>query len=184
MSLMVKAITETNLRSAYAGESQAHMRYAIFSKRAKKEGYPNVARLFKAISHAEKVHASNHYKNIVAKGDALTVSAAIFGTRNVSEDLQAAIDGENFEVNEMYPAYIAVAQRQEERAAEISFKWALEAEKIHAGLFQKAKQSVDQGKDADLGAIQICNVCGYTTEGEAPEKCPICGAPKEKFRTF
>lgn len=181
---MVRDMTETNLRSAYAGESQAHMRYAIFSERAEKEGYPNVARLFKAISYAEGVHAGNHYKNIMSKGAALTVSGAIFGTRSVSEDLQAGIDGETFEVNEMYPAYKNVAQIQGERAAETSFTWALEAEKIHAGLFQKAKQAVDQGKDVDLGTIQICNVCGYTVEGEAPEKCPICGASRERFRTF
>jgi rubrerythrin len=181
---MVRDMTETNLRNAYAGESQAHMRYAIFSERAEKGGYHNVARLFKAISYAERVHAGNHYENIITKGAAFTFSGAIFGTRSISEDLQAGIDGETFEVNEMYPTYKNVAQTQGERAAETSFTWALEAEKIHAGLFQKAKQAVDQGKDVDLGPIQVCNVCGYTVEGEAPEKCPICGALKGKFRTF
>jgi rubrerythrin len=181
---MVKEITETNLRSAYAGESQAHMRYIIYAERAKNEGFPNVARLFTAIAFAEKIHATNHFRNIVSKGGSLTVSAAVFGSRNTSEDLQAGIEGETFEVNEMYPAYKAVAQLQGERAAEISFTWALEAEKIHAGLYQKAKQAVDQGKDVELGPIQICSVCGYTVEGETPLKCPICNAPKERFKTF
>lgn len=106
---MVREMTESNLRSAYAGESQAHMRYIIYSERASREGFPNIARLFGAIAFAEKVHATNHYRYIRSKGEALTVSAAIFGTRNTSEDLQAGIDGETFEVNEMYPAYIAIA---------------------------------------------------------------------------
>jgi rubrerythrin len=182
--MMVKEITETNLRSAYAGESQAHMRYNIFAERAKKEGFPNVSRLFTAVAFAERIHAGNHYKNIISKDGALTVSAAVFGSRNTSEDLQAGIDGETFEINEMYPAYKTVAQMQGERAAETSFTWALEAEKIHASLYQKAKQAVDQGKDANLKAIQICNVCGYTVEGDAPARCPICNASKDSFKTF
>lgn len=181
---MVKEITETNLRSAYAGESQAHMRYAIYAERAKLEGFPNVARLFNAVAFAERVHAGNHYRNIASKGGALTVSAAVFGTRNTSEDLQAGIDGETFEINEMYPAYKTVAQMQGERSAEISFTWALEAEKIHASLYQKAKQAVDKGKDVALGTIQVCSVCGFTVEGDAPDKCPICKAAKNRFRAF
>ncbi|MGD0979533.1 MAG: rubrerythrin family protein [Candidatus Bathyarchaeia archaeon] len=181
---MVKEMTETNLRSAFAGESQAHIRYKIFAERAEKSSWPNVARLFNAISIAERIHAGSHFRNILTKGGAQTVSAAVFGARNTSEDLQAGIDGETFEINEMYPVYKAVAQFQEEKAAETSFTWALEAEKIHASLYKKAKQAVDQGKDVTLGSIQICSVCGYTVEGNAPDKCPICGASRDKFQTF
>jgi len=181
---MVKEMTETNLRSAYAGESQAHMRYMIYAERAKREGFSNVARLFTAVAFAERVHATNHYVNIISKGGSVTVSAAVFGSRSVSENLQAGIDGETFEINEMYPTYKTVAQFQGERGAETSFTWALEAEKIHAVLYQKAKQAADQGKDVELGPIQICGVCGYTVEGEAPEKCPVCNSRKETFRTF
>jgi rubrerythrin len=181
---LVREITETNLRSAYAGESQAHMRYAIYAERAKKESYSNVARLFTAVSFAERVHATNHYKNIMSKGPAVTFSAAVFGSRSTSEDLQAGIDGETFEINEMYPAYKAVAAAQGEKSAEISFTWALEAEKIHVALYQKAKKAVDSGKDVDLKPVQICQVCGYTVEGEAPEICPICQAEKDKFKSF
>jgi rubrerythrin len=181
---MVKEMTETNLRSAFAGESQAHIRYKIFAERAEKSGWPNVARLFSAISIAERIHAGSHFRNILTKGGAQTVSAAVFGARNTSEDLQAGIDGETFEINEMYPVYKAVAQFQEEKAAETSFTWALEAEKIHVSLYKKAKQAVDQGKDVTLGPIQICSVCGYTVEGDAPDKCPICGASRDKFQTF
>jgi rubrerythrin len=183
---MVGEMTETNLRSAYAGESQAHMRYAIYADRAEKEGYPNVARLFKAIAYAEKVHASNHYKNIRTKGAATTVSGALFGTRNTSEDLQAGIEGETFEINEMYPAYKAVATFQQEKSAEISFTWALEAEKIHVSLYKKAKEAVDQGKDVSLGPVHVCSICGYTNswEGGVPDKCPICKANKDAFKSF
>jgi len=181
---MVREMTETNLRSAFAGESQAHIRYKIFAERAEKSGWPNVARLFNAISHAERIHAGSHFRNILTKGGAQTVSAAVFGSRSTSEDLQAGIDGETFEINEMYPVYKAVAQFQGEKAAETTFTWALEAEKIHASLYKKAKEAVDRSQDVALGHIQICSTCGYTVEGDAPDKCPICGATRDKFKTF
>jgi rubrerythrin len=181
---MVKDMTETNLRSAFGGESQAHIRYKIFAERAEKAGWPNVARLFNAISAAERIHAENHFRNIMTKGGAQTLSAAVFGARSTSEDLQAGIDGETFEITEMYPVYKAVAQFQGEKAAETSFSWALETEKIHASLYKKAKQAVDQGRDVDLGPIRVCSVCGFTMEGDAPDNCPICGASRDKFKTF
>lgn len=181
---MVREMTEANLKSAYAGESQANMRYTIYAKRAAEEGYPNVARLFTAVASAEQIHASNHYTHILSKGGSTTVSAAVFGSRRTSENLQAGIDGETFEINEMYPAYKVVAEFQGEKGAVISFTWALEAEKIHAALYRRAKQAVDEGKDVGLGPIQICQVCGYTVEGDAPDKCPICKAPKERFKSF
>lgn len=177
-------MTETNLRSAFAGESQAHIRYKISAERAEKSGLSNVGRLFNAIALAERIHAGNHFRNILSKGGFQTVSASVFGGRNTSEDLQAGIDGETFEISEMYPTYQAVAQFQGEKAAEMAFTWALETEKVHASLYKKAKQAVDQGKDVALGPIQICSTCGYTIEGDLPDKCPICGATKEKFKTF
>jgi len=181
---MVREMTEINLRSAHAGECQAHIRYRIFSERAEKLGWSNVARLFEAVSFAERIHAGNHFRNILSKGGATTVAAAVFGSRNTSEDLQAGIDGETFEINEMYPAYKAVAQFQGEKAAETTFTWALEAEKMHVDLYKRAKQAVDQGRDVSLGPVQVCTVCGYTVEGDAPDKCPVCNALKNKFRTF
>ncbi len=181
---MVKDMTEANLQSAYAGESQAHMRYLIYMEMAEKEGFPNVSRLFHAAAYAEKVHASTHFKHIKTKGDFQTVGGAIFGTENTSEALQAGIDGESFEITEMYPAYRAVAQAQGEKGADTSFRWAMEAEKNHLGLYQRAKQAVDQGKDADFGEIQVCPVCGHTVEGDAPDKCPVCNTPGKDFKTF
>ncbi len=164
-------ITQQNLQSAFAGESQAHMKYLIFSEIAEKEGKPNIARLFKAIAYAELIHAKNHLK--------------VLGGINITEkNLDIAIGGENFEVEEMYPAYTQVAELQNENEARKSVQYALEAEKIHAQMYEKAKAAVKNGEDVSLDKVYICSVCGYTMEGEAPECCPLCGAKKEMFREF
>jgi len=167
----MKKMTQENLKSAFAGESQAHMRYLIFAQVAEKEKNPNLARLFKAIAFAELVHAKNHYKVLGGIGPS-------------SENIQTAIDGETFEVEEMYPAYRAVAQLQDEKGAQRTTEWTLQAEKIHAAMYQKAKQAADQGKDVELGDVLVCDCCGYTVEGKAPDKCPICRASKDRFKKF
>jgi rubrerythrin len=167
----MRKMTEQNLRAAFAGESQAHMRYLIFSEKAEKENKKNLARLFKAIAFAEQVHATNHYRALGEINDS-------------SKNLQVGIDGETYEVEEMYPAYNTIAQLQKEQSAIRTTHFALEAEKIHMEMYKKAKEVVDQGKDIEVGDIYICDVCGYTVEGEAPEVCPICGAKKERFKRF
>lgn len=167
----MRKMTEDNLKGAFAGESQAHMRYLIFANKAEEEGRANVARLFRAIAYAEQVHATNHFTTL-----GMVLSSA--------DNLQAAINDETYEVEEMYPAYKAVAELQAERGALQSFYYALEAEKIHAAMYQKARQAVLAGKDVELKDVFICSVCGYTVEGTAPDRCPICGAVKDKFRKF
>lgn len=167
----MRKMTESNLQAAFAGESQAHMRYLIFADKAEKEGHANVARLFKAIAFAEQVHATNHFKNLGGIG----VTA---------DNLQAAINGENYEVEEMYPAYRAVADLQAEKGAVRSTSWALEAEKVHAELYDQARTAVEGRQDADIGDIYICEVCGWTGTGEPPDRCPLCGAPASRFRQF
>ena len=177
-------MTETNLISAFAGESQAHMRYLIYADRANQKGYPNLAQLFTAVAYSEKIHAGNHYKNIQHKGEASTFSGALFGSRTMEEDLQNGINGEHFEVDEMYPAYMEVAKAQKEYAAEISFRFAWEAEKTHAAFYERALDAVHNEKDLDLDQVGVCEVYGYTVEGEPPERCPICKAKKERFALF
>jgi len=167
----LKKMTEQNLREAYAGESQAHMRYLVFADKAEEESKPNVARLFRAIAFAEQVHAFNHLKTFDDVG-------------STEENLQTAIDGENFEVEEMYPAYDAVAKLQDEKGAIRSVHFAIEAEKIHAAMYTEAKQTVKEGKDVKIADLYICPVCGYTVAGEAPDNCPICGVKREKFVKF
>lgn len=164
-------MTNDNLKSAFAGESQAHMRYTIFADKAEEEGFKNIARLFRAIAFAERVHATNHLNTL--NGINLTV-----------DNLNVAIEGERYEVNEMYPAYKAVAELQDEKRAINSTHYALEAEKIHEALYSEAKEAAKAGKDLSIGDIYICPVCGHTVVGKAPARCPICGVLGDKFRKF
>jgi rubrerythrin len=179
-------MTASNLRSAFGGESQAHMRYKIWGDKAEKDGYPNVARLFRAISRAEQAHATGHFKAMADIDGAFDVtSAAGFGFATTSENLAGAIEGETFEIREMYPAYLAVAEMQSEKTAVRSMQYAESAEKIHAAMFTEAKEAVDNDQDFHVGTIQICTVCGHTlVADEAPDKCPICSARKEMYETF
>jgi len=165
------AMTKEFLEAAFAGESQAHMRYLIFAEKAEKDGQPNLARLFRAIAYAEQGHATNHFRELGNLKDA-------------AGNLQACIDGENFEVTEMYPVYHNAAEFQEEPGAARSAHFALEAEKIHEAMYSDAKRVVESGKDLDIATVHICPVCGYTVEGEAPDFCPVCGAKRELFKTF
>ena len=167
----MKKMTETFLQDAFAGESQAHMKYLAFSEIAEREGFPKVARLFRAIAYAEQVHATNHARTL--------------GLINkTAENLQAAMDGENFEVNEMYAAYDAVAKLQQEKGAERSIHYAISAEKIHAAMYNDAGKKVAEGKDIDIDDVYICPVCGFTHIGTPPDNCPVCNVTKDKFEKF
>jgi len=176
-------MTEANLHNAYTGESMAHMRYLIFAAKAEKDGFKNTARLLRAVAFAEQVHATNHFVRM-PRAHAPMSGEAPFGLGTTSQNLQYAIDGETFEINEMYPVYKETAIFQAEKAVVTSFDWALQTEKVHLNLFMDAKTMVDQGKDWKSEKVQICQTCGYTIEGDAPDKCPICGAKKEAFREF
>jgi len=167
----LKQMTESNLKDALAGESQAHIKYLNFAEKAAEEGYDNVARLFRAASYSEQVHATKHLK-------------VLSGIGSTPENLGAAVGGEGFEIDEMYPAYIDVAKLQGEATAEKSFFRAYETEKVHHQLYGAARAAVDSGADADVPAIFVCGGCGFTMHGGAPEKCPLCGAPKSMFREF
>lgn len=179
------AMTSDFLHSAYGGESMAHMRYLIWGDIAGKEGFPNVARLFRAIAYAEQVHATNHFREIGGStSDATVTAGGVFGVGKTAENLQGAINGELHEVEQMYPVYLNAAEFQNEAGAKRSFHFALEAEKIHVKLFQQALDAVKAGKDMELKKIYICPVCGHTVLDEAPDKCPICGTKKEMYREF
>jgi rubrerythrin len=147
------------------------MKYLIFADKAEREGFANVARLFRAISYAEQVHAANHFKTLRHLG-------------KTADNLEAAIGGETYEVEEMYPAFKEVAELQEERAAVRSSGWAMEAEKVHAKMYGDAKTAVEDERDAEVGQVYVCSVCGWTGEGEPPDECPLCKAKKARFVTF
>ena len=175
-------MTSDNLRSAFGGESQAHMRYIIWGEEATKKGFKNVGRLFHATSDAEEVHAKLHFKALKdEKGDFPVLSMAGFGIGDTSENLEAARGGEIFEYTQMYPAYIAVAEMQGEEGAIKAMRYAIEAEKIHAERYHEAKEFVDAGKDLDVEKILLCPVCGYITFDANIDKCPICNTKAAAF---
>jgi rubrerythrin len=167
----MKKMTEENMKAALAGESQAHVKYAAFAVKAEAEKLPNIARVFKANSYAEQVHATNYVKTLGALG-------------STKDNVAAAVGGESFEIAEMYPAFIATAQSQGEKAAETYFHYALEAEKVHNGLYKAAADAVAAGQDIAFKPVHVCSFCGFTMEGDAPDKCPVCGTPKTKFVEF
>ena len=161
--------TQKNLEEAFAGESQASRRYLYFAEKADKEGYPQAARLFRAASESETVHARNH----------LDAMGAIGGTK---DNLKAAAEGENYEFTQMYPGFIEQAKAEGNQKAEITFDYANKVEKIHHGLYNKALELLEAGQEAKAEPYFVCPVCGYTVAGEAPEKCPVCGTPGSKFK--
>ena len=167
----MRVMTEKNIHEAFAGESMAHMKYNIWADKAERDGRPEVARLFRAVARAERVHATNHWRTLgMIKGSV--------------ENVQGGIDGETYEITEMYPAFKTVAELQEEKGAIRSTHWALETEKIHAEMYKRARAALLEGKDASFGKIHICPICGYTMEGDAPDICPICNAKKDTFETY
>lgn len=159
--------TRKHLEAAFAGESQANRKYTAFAQKADEEGFPQIARLFRAAAHAETVHALNHLK-------------AMGGVGSTAENLNAAIHGENHEVTEMYPQMIQDAEAEGEKAALRSFRWAWEVEKVHEELYRKALEAL--GKTEEAYDYYVCPFCGFTHAKNAPEKCPVCGAPASKFQ--
>lgn len=160
--------TEKNLQEAFAGESQANRKYLAFAKKALEEGYPKVAKLFKAAAAAETVHAHSHLK-------------ALGGIGSTADNLKAAVAGETHEFKSMYPPMIETAKAEGHKDAERSFSYANEVEKVHADLYQKALDALAQSKSADAD-YYVCDVCGNTVEGAAPDKCDVCGAKGSAFK--
>ena len=161
------ATTTENLKDAFAGESQANQKYKAFAKKAEKEGFVNIAKLFRTTAEAERIHAEGHLK-------ALEMIAS------TAENLQAAIDGETYEFTEMYPPMVELAQSDGHKAKTM-FKFAVDAEEVHAQIYQKALDAVKNGTDMDVSDFHLCMVCGYIEIGSAPDKCPVCGALKKMF---
>lgn len=157
--------TETNLKEAFAGESQANRKYLAFAEKADKEGYPQAAKLFRAAAAAETVHAHSHLR-------------ALEGIGSTADNLKEAIGGETYEFQSMYPPMIEAAEAENHSAATRSFKFANEVEKVHAELYQKALDTLDNAETVDY---YVCSVCGHTVENEAPDTCPVCGSKAKAF---
>jgi rubrerythrin len=161
--------TTENLKEAFAGESQANRKYLAFAKRAEQDGYPHVAKLFRAAAEAETVHAHAYFR-------------VMGGVKKTIENLQTAIEGEGYEFKQMYPRFVSEAEAEGNQPAVFSFKYALAVEKIHHGLYTEALNAVKSGKDLGATRIYVCPVCGNTVKGQAPDQCPICGTARERFK--
>ncbi len=160
--------TADNLRESFVGESQANRRYLAFSRKAEDEGMPEVARLFRAAAEAETVHAFNHIR---VMGE----------VKSTADNLAAAVSGETFEFMKMYPQYLELAKQEGNPQAAWSFDVANKVEQVHAALFTKMIEALRKGEKFLSVDYHVCSVCGNTIEGEAPERCPVCGASKMKF---
>lgn len=157
-----------NLQAAFAGESQANRMYLAFAKKADADGFPQVAKLFRAAAEAETVHAHAHFR-------------AMGKVKSTAENLAEAQAGEGYEFQEMYPPFLKEAEAEGNKAAATSFKNALAVEEVHHSLYSKALEAVKSGSDLPGTAIYICPVCGNTVEGGIPDICDVCGAKGEKF---
>ena len=161
--------TNDNLEFAFSGESQANRKYLFFADKADEDGQKRIARLFRAAADAETVHARNHLK-------------VMQGIKTTKENLLTAIGGENHEFTEMYPAFIKQAETEDEKKAANSFDLANKVEQIHHVLYQDALHRLEKGDTMELKPFYVCQYCGNTVEGEAPDKCSVCGAPKKMFK--
>jgi len=162
------ANTDENLMAAFAGESQANRKYLAFAKKAEKDGFPQIGRVFRAAAAAETVHAHAHLR-------------VYGGIKTTEENVKAAIEGEHYEFTKMYPEFLEIAKKEGKKAAERSFDLANQVEKIHHELYSKALEAVQGGNDLPETKLFVCEVCGYTVEGDIPDICPICGAKHDRF---
>lgn len=161
--------TSENLKAAFAGESQANRTYLAFARKADADGFKQIAKLFRAAAEAETVHALAHFR-------------VMGGVKSTETNLESAIAGEGYEANEMYPAFLAEAETEGNKAAVTSFRNALAVEKVHHALYTGALAAFRQGRDLKGDRIWICPVCGNTVVGdEPPAACDVCGAPGDKF---
>ena len=159
--------TNEDLKTAFAGESQANRKYIAFAKKAEQEGFANVARLFRTAAEAETIHALGHFN-------------ALDGVQSTVENLKAAVAGETYEYVEMYPPMVAQAQAENHKGKRM-FNFALKAEAVHAELYKKALEAVSQGKDLAETNFYLCPVCGHIELVNPPANCPICGVKGEMF---
>jgi rubrerythrin len=158
--------SEEDLKEAFAGESQANRKYLAFAKKADQEGYKQAAKMFRAAAEAETVHAHAHLR-------------VLGGVKSTKENLAEAVNGESFEFQKMYPRMIEDAKAEGNKGALMSFDYANQVEKVHANLYQKILDNLGKNEETDY---HVCQVCGMTIEGEAPDKCPVCGALKSSFK--
>ncbi len=175
--------TLENLQAAFSGESNAKAKYEAFAVKADEEGYKSVASLFRAASRSEGIHAKKHAAAITKLGAEPKAELAKPEVKGTKDNLEAALAGETYEKETMYPEFVKQAATEKNKAAVRTFRGAMAAEIEHAKLYKQALADLDAWKAAGK-AFMVCDICGYT-EMESPAllKCPVCSAPKTKFIT-
>jgi rubrerythrin len=175
--------TLQNSQEAYNGEMNANARYTAFAKQADEEGYGPVASLFLAAARAEEVHAKALAEVVKKLGAEPQADLKVPAVKTTRENLEAALKGENYERDAMYPAFVKRAGADQEAGAARIFRYAKTAETGHAKLYDEALKTLDTLKKAEPAVYYVCTVCGYTvTKAEFTfNKCPSCGQPKEKY---
>ena len=188
-SVAEKSATIANLLAAYEGESNAHAKYLVFSAKADVEGWHGAASLFRAASRAEQIHAANHARVLKQLGGDARCEIHSVHVKSTLENLKDAMAGEQYEIDTMYPGFIAEAAATEVASAKRSFGWAMEAEKTHARLYQEAIGLVEKGlRDSWVGtacSFYVCAACGYTSMTEEEQaRCPVCNLASDKFEVI
>jgi len=175
--------TIANLKAGIKGETTASAKYAAFAKKAHEEGYDTIAVLFEAASKAETIHAANHRKVLEKLGEKMEDFTPEFEVKTTAENLQAAIEGENYEKTTMYPNFITDAKVEKVADAIKSFSWAADTEEKHCAFYKNALTALQAGNESTLPVgYEVCPVCGNTyAEGQVDEKCAFCQTPREKF---
>ena len=175
--------TIENLKAGIKGETTASAKYAAFAEKARAEGLDTVAKLFDAASKAEGIHAANHSKVLEGLGEKMEEFTPEFEVKTTAENLQAAIDGEGYEVATMYPQFLADAKTENVEKATKSFTWAMDTEMKHHEFYKKALAAVQTNTEKTLPfEYAVCPVCGNTYDkATITEKCDFCGTAKDKF---
>jgi rubrerythrin len=173
--------TLENLQAAFNGESNAHARYVAFAQKADEEGYASVASLFRAAARAEEIHAANHGVVIKKMGGTPTAEIEKPVVKSTKQNLEAAVKGETYERDEMYPAFIKKAKQDGNKDALQTLQFAKTAESEHAKLYAQDLTALETLKGAAKKDYFVCGTCGYTVEKINFAKCPSCFSPKEKY---
>lgn len=179
------AKTADNLKAAFEGESTASAKYEAYAKKAREEGYKNIALLFEAASKSEKIHANNHKAALGELGEKIQAVSPKFTVKSTKENLQDAINGESYEVSTMYPDFIKTADEANVNIAKITLNYAYQTEKKHKEMYKNALEQLNAGKEKSMSSLyMVCKTCGNTYDGPAPARCGISMTPKERFLTL
>jgi len=188
-SILEQTATITNLLASYEGESNAHSKYVLFAAKADADGWHGAASLFRAAARAEGIHAKNHARVLKQLGRDAKCQIHPAEVKSTLENLKAALVGEQYEINTLYPGFIAESTESDLPIATRSLTWAMEAEKTHARLYAQAIELVENGvKDSWAGSrcdFYVCTACGFTTRTpEEQDRCPVCNLAFDKFEVI